>query len=82
MASEAARQALQQAEAEGLTLQPSDSKTGFKGVRFNKGRSRPYQAKVRRGGKKVSLGAGAECPDTHARALRLPVAALSCRSHL
>ena len=44
------------AEAEGLTLQPSDNKTGFKGVSFISGRSKPYQAVVRRGGKRVSLG--------------------------
>ena len=51
-----AEEALRQAEAEGLTLQPSDSTTGFKGVVFDSSRSKPYQAKMWRGGKHVHLG--------------------------
>ena len=36
-----------QAEEEGLTLQPSDNRTGFKGVTFISGKSKAYEAKVR-----------------------------------
>ena len=52
----ARQQALRQAEAEGFVLQPSDNAAGFKGVSFHTGTSKPYEAKVRRGGKVVSLG--------------------------
>ena len=45
-----------QAEAEGLTLLEAVNKTGYFGVYHRPGRSKPYQAEVRRGGKKVSLG--------------------------
>jgi len=53
-----AEEALRQAEAEGLTLLRSESSsTGYKGVSFNGScKSKPYQAEVRRGGKKVYLG--------------------------
>jgi len=54
-----AEEALRQAEAEGLTLLKSEiSSTGYKGVSFNRSRSKnkPYQAKVRRGGRTVALG--------------------------
>ena len=54
MTSEEARQ---QAQAEGLTLRVSETKTGFFGVSLNKpGNPKPYQAQVKRGGKAVSLG--------------------------
>eukprot|EP00964_Phaeocystis_antarctica_P012568 scaffold6934_cov66-Phaeocystis_antarctica.AAC.5 len=49
-------EARQQAQAEGLTLLVADNKAGYFGVHLNPGRSKPYQAKVRRGGKQVSLG--------------------------
>ena len=49
--------ARQQAQAEKLTLLVADNKTGFFGVHLNKpGRPKPYEAQVRRGGKKVYLG--------------------------
>ena len=53
-----AEEALQQAEAEGLTLlRPESSSTGYKGVTFNRSStSRPYQAQVTRGGKTVHVG--------------------------
>ena len=56
--SRSAEAALRQAEAEGLTLLRSESSsTGYKGVGFTgSGRSKPYQAQVRRGGKTVHLG--------------------------
>ena len=47
----------QQAEAEGLTLLVADNTAGCFGVRLDqRGNSKPYQARVRRGGKQVSLG--------------------------
>ena len=52
-----AEEALRQAEDEGLTLQPRDGKAAFKGVSFHTGsKSRPYVARVKRGGKSVHLG--------------------------
>ena len=46
-----------QAEAEGLTLLKADNTTGYFGVYLDKpGKPKPYQARVRRGGKMVSLG--------------------------
>ena len=46
-----------QAEAEGLTLLKADNKAGYFGVCLKKpGQPKPYQAQVKRGGKKVSLG--------------------------
>ena len=52
-----ATEALQQAQAEKLTLLVADNTTGYFGVHLNKhGLSKPYQAQVRRGGRTVSLG--------------------------
>jgi len=46
-----------QAEAEGLALLEADNKTGYFGVSLDKpGQPKPYLARVRRGGKQVSLG--------------------------
>ena len=46
-----------QAEAEGLTLLVADNKTGYFGVHLkNLGKPKPYEARVWRGGNKVSLG--------------------------
>ena len=44
------------AQPEKLTLLVADNKTGFFGVHHKPGRSNPYQARVNRGGKDVSLG--------------------------
>ena len=44
-----------QAEAEGLTLLEADSKTGYFGVIHISG-TKPYLARVNRGGKQVCLG--------------------------
>ena len=49
-------QALQQAEAEGLTLMESTNKAGYFGVSHQPGRAKPYQAKVWSGGQAVNLG--------------------------
>ena len=52
-----AEEALRQAEVEGVTLLRSDiSSSGYQGVSCRSGGSKPYQAIVRRGGKKVHLG--------------------------
>ena len=46
-----------QAQAEGLTLLVADNTAGYFGVSLNKpGKSKPYEARVRRGGKQVHLG--------------------------
>ena len=54
----AAEAAVRQAEAEGLTLQPSNNNSGYRGVRKNSdGRKpKPFQAMVWRVGKQVYLG--------------------------
>ena len=50
-------QAPQQALAEGLALRKSDNTSGYANVTVHHGRSnQPYQAKVSRGGKTVTLG--------------------------
>ena len=50
-------EARQQAEAERLTLLVAETKAGYFGVSLPKpGQPKPYQAKLRRGGKQVSLG--------------------------
>ena len=52
-----AEEALRRVEAEGLTLLKSDSSsTGYKGVSNSSSKTRPFQAKVRRGGTNVHLG--------------------------
>ena len=50
-------EARQQAEAERLTLLVADNGTGYFGVSLERrSNSNPYQARVSRGGKQVSLG--------------------------
>ena len=49
-------EARQQAQAEKLTLVVADNNTGYFGVQLRPGLSKPYQARVRRGGKQVSQG--------------------------
>ena len=52
-----ATEARPQAQAEKLTLLVADSKAGYFGVHLNKpGQPKPYQARVKRGGKVVYLG--------------------------
>ena len=46
----------QQAQAEGLTLLVAENASGYYGVIHRPGRSKPYQAMLRRSGKQVSLG--------------------------
>ena len=49
-------EARQQAQAEGLTLLVAENETGYLGVSDKPGKSKPYQARVMRCGKKVHLG--------------------------
>ena len=59
-------EARQQAQAEGLTLIVAENKVGYFGVSFavlrgvyfevRRGKAKPYEAAVRRGGKQVYLG--------------------------
>ena len=49
-------QALQQAQAEGITLQKADNQTGYANVAVLLDRSKPYKAQVTRGDKSVHLG--------------------------
>ena len=56
---QAAEAAVRQAEVEGVTLQPSDSNSGYRGVYYigrSKALAKPFYAKVWRAGKEVYLG--------------------------
>lgn len=66
-------EARQQARAEGLTLLVADSKTNYFGV-CNKqpGRSKPFHAQVKRGGKQVYLGSFATAEEAALRVARSP----------
>ena len=62
-----------QAEAEGLTLLEADNKAGYFGVSLNQpGQSKPYQARVCRGGKVVSLGSFATAEEAALCVARSP----------
>ena len=64
---------LQQAQAEKLTLLVADSKSGYFGVYLsNPGQPKPYQARVRRGGKKVYLGNFATAEEAALHVARTP----------
>ena len=65
--------ALQQAEAEGLTLLEADNKTGYVGVTLDQRcSSKPYEARVRRGGKMVHLGSFATAEEAALCVARSP----------
>ena len=49
-------EARQQAQAERLTLLKAENKAGYFGVYLDSRKPKPYQARVRRGGKQVRLG--------------------------
>ena len=82
-------EARQQAQAEGLVLRKGGNKAGYSGVGLDQrsGRSKPYQAYVRRGGKQVKLGSFATAeeaalcvarsPDGRATAERAAAAAVN-----
>ena len=61
-----------QAAAEGLTLLVSDNTTGYYGVYHKPGRPKPYQAKLRRGGKDVTLGSFATAEEAALCVARSP----------
>ena len=64
-----------QAQAEGLTLLVAENKSGYFGVCLvNPGYPKPYQAKVRRGGKKVYLGSFATAEEAAMCVARSPEA--------
>ena len=64
---------LQQAQAEGLTLVAAEGKTGYFGVYLaNPGKPKPYMARVRRGGKEVSLGSFATAEEAALCVARSP----------
>ena len=66
-------EARQQAEAEGLTLLKADNKAGYFGVYLNKpGKPEPYEARVNRDGKKVSLGSFATAEEAALCVARSP----------
>ena len=51
-----ATEALQQAQAEKLTLLVAENKTGYFGVSLQPGKPKPYKARVQSGGQDVYLG--------------------------
>ena len=65
-------EARQQAQAGGLTLLKADSTTGYFGVYHKSGRSKPYQAQVRRGGNTVSLSSFATAEEAALCIARTP----------
>ena len=69
-----ATEARQQAQAEKLTLLVADNKSGYFGVHLdnNPGLSKPYQARVRRGGKDVYLGSFATAEEAALCVARTP----------
>eukprot|EP00964_Phaeocystis_antarctica_P101579 scaffold67028_cov55-Phaeocystis_antarctica.AAC.1 len=76
-------EARQQAQAEGLTLCVADNETGYFGVHLNPNKtskSKPYQAKVRRGGKLVHLGSFATAEEAALCVARSPEGRDSARA--
>ena len=66
-------EARQQAEAEGLALLKADNAAGYFGVHLSHpGQPKPYQAKVWRGGKDVSLGTFATAEEAALCVARTP----------
>ena len=59
-----------QAQAERLTLLVADNKAGYFGVNHQPGRSKPYEARLWRGGKKVNLGYFATAEEAALRVAR------------
>jgi hypothetical protein len=65
-------EARQQAQAETLTLVVAENRTGYFGVSLKPGQPKPYQARVRRGGKKAHLGYFATAEEAALRVARSP----------
>ena len=68
---EAAEAAVRQAEAEGLTLQPSNNTTGYRGVARHGG---TYQVRISRAGKEVHIGCFATVEEAALAYARTPEA--------
>ena len=68
-------EALQQAKAKGLTLTVADNKAGYYGVSLvtKPGKTKPYEAQLRRGGKTVGLGSFATAEEAALCVARSPV---------
>ena len=66
------KEAQQQAQAERLTLRVAENKAGYFGVHHNPRKSKPYQARVKRGGKQVSLGSFATAEEAALCVARSP----------
>ena len=67
------QEARQQAQAEGLTLLVAENKAGYFGVSLaNPGQPKPYQARVQRGSKTVSLGSFATAEEAALCVARSP----------
>ena len=64
--------ALQQAQAERLTLLKADNKTGYSCVCYKLGKPKPYLAQVKRGGKTVHLGSFATAEEAALYVARTP----------
>ena len=60
------------AEAEGLTLLVANNMAGYFGVAHRPGYTKPYEARVRRGGKKVRLGSFATAEEAALCVARSP----------
>eukprot|EP00964_Phaeocystis_antarctica_P147958 scaffold114695_cov75-Phaeocystis_antarctica.AAC.2 len=72
---QAAEAVVRQAEAEGLTLQPSDSNAaGYRGVHIDRGKPKPFQARVLCAGERVSLGRFATAEEAALAYARTPEA--------
>ena len=68
-------EAVRQAEAEGLTLQPSDNNaTGYRGVALQQSTSNPFYAHVKRAGEQVHLGCFATAEEASLAYARTPEA--------
>ena len=70
----AAAAAVRQAEAEGLTLQPSDNAAGYRSVLKDSRLAKPFQAAVRLAGKRVHLGMFATAEEAALAYARTPEA--------
>ena len=62
----------EQAQAEKLTLLVADNSTGYFGVAHQPGRTKPYRAELRRGGKTVYLGSFATAEEAALCVARSP----------
>ena len=59
-------------QAEGHTLVKADNASGYKGVSFDSKKAKPYQVRVQRGGKEVTLGSFATAEEAALAYARTP----------